>query len=142
VNEDQVRLNSRERGLEVPREIRVVPDDPGTIPLPMVETKGTAWALVWPGMGAHLRSMHRISLRPGGRTVSLRHPMEAVYYVIAGTAEVHDLNVDVRHQVTTGGMVLVDPDTPYRIAAGLEGSEVVGGPSPADPRIYQASESE
>ena len=113
--------------------------DVPTVPLPLVETEGNAWALVWPGMGAHLRSMHRISLRPGGRTVEFRHPMEAAYYVISGTVEVHDLDVDLRHKVSTGGMVLVDPRTRYRIAAGLEGSEVVGGPCPADPGLYAAA---
>jgi hypothetical protein len=65
--------------------------------------------------------------------------MEAVYYVIAGTVEVHDLDVDARHQVITGGMILVDPGTRYRIAAGPGGSEVVGGPSPADPMLYAES---
>jgi len=116
----------------------VVPDD-STVPLPIVETEGNAWVLVGPGMGAYLRSMHRISLRPGGRTIPLRHPMEAVYYVIAGTVEIHDLDVDVRHKVLTGGMVLIDPGTRYRIAAGSGGSEVVGGPCPADPRLYATS---
>jgi hypothetical protein len=68
--------------------------------------------------------------------------MEAVYYVFAGSAEVHDLDVNVRQQVIQGGMVLVDPGTRYRIAAGLEGSEIVGGPCPADPQMYAASESD
>jgi hypothetical protein len=139
VNEDQVRLNSAVADLEVPREVRIVADDPNPVPLPMIETQGRAWALVWPGMGAHLRSFHRLSLRPDGRTIPLRHPMEAVYYVIAGTVEVHDLDVDARHQVITGGMILVDPGTRYRIAAGPGGSEVVGGPSPADPMLYSES---
>jgi hypothetical protein len=62
--------------------------------------------------------------------------MEAVYYVFAGTVEVHDLDLDVRRQVITGGMILVDPGTRYRFAAGPDGSEVVGGPSPADPMLY------
>jgi quercetin dioxygenase-like cupin family protein len=126
--------------LEIPREVRVVRDDAETLPLPIVETDGSAWALVWPGMGAHLRSMHRISLRPAGQTIPLRHPMEAVYYVIAGTVEVHDLDLKARHQVVSGGMLLVDPGTRYRITAGPEGSEIVGGPCPADPGLYAASE--
>lgn len=117
----------------------MVPDDPEAVPLPIVETGGRAWAVVWPGMGAHLRSMHRISLQPAGRTVPLRHPMEAAYYVIAGTLEVHDLDVGARHRLITGGMVLVDPGTRYRMAAGSEGSEVVGGPCPPDPGLYTSS---
>lgn len=140
MNADQVRLNSEAAAIEVPRSVRVVPDDPNTVPLSLVETRGRAWALVWPGMGAHLRSLHRFSMEPGGRTIPLRHPMEAVYYVIAGTVEVHDLDLEVERQVTTGGMILVDPGTRYRIAAGPEGSEVVGGPSPADPLLYATAE--
>ena len=143
MKQDQVRLNSIGTGLEVvSREIRVVPDNSETILLPIVETEGSAWALVWPGMGAHLRSMHRISLPPGGRTIALRHPMEAVYYVFAGSAEVQDLDANIHHQLIQGGMVLVDPGTRYCIAAGLEGSEIVGGPCPADPQMYAVSESD
>jgi mannose-6-phosphate isomerase-like protein (cupin superfamily) len=140
VNEDQVRLNSDVTASEVAREVRVVVDDPDAVPMSLVETRGRAWALVWPGMGAHLRSMHRISLHPDGATIPLRHPMEAVYYVIEGTVEVHDMELDVRHPVVEGGMILVDPGTLYRFTAGSEGSEVVGGPSPADPLLYAAPE--
>ena len=68
--------------------------------------------------------------------------MEAVYYVIAGTVEVHDLDVDARHQVISGGMFLVDPGTRYTLVAGPEGSEVVGGPSPADPLLYTTPETD
>jgi len=135
-------LNSGSAATKIPREVRVVPDDPTTFPLSMVETRGRAWAVVWPGMGAHLRSFHRLSFEPGGRTIPLRHPMEAVYYVIAGTVEVHDLDVDARRQVISGGMILVDPGTRYSIAAGPEGSEVVGGPSPADPMVYTPPETD
>jgi hypothetical protein len=138
VNEDQVRLNFESDGLEVPREVRVVPDDSEGLPLGIVAAEGNAWGLVGPEMGAHLRSMHRISLRPEGFTIPLRHPMEAVYYVIAGAVEIHDLDSDVRHQTATGGMVLVDPGTRYQLIAGSAGSEIVGGPCPADPRLYAA----
>lgn len=133
-----MRLNLRDPGMEVPREVRVVPDDRERLSLPIVAAEGNAWALVGPEMGAYLRSMLRISLRSGGGTVPLRHPMEAVYYVIAGAVEIHDLDSDVRHQTATGGMVLVDPGTRYQLIAGSGGSEIVGGPCPADPRLYAA----
>lgn len=35
-------------------------------------------------LGARLRSVHHISLEPHGRTISLEHPMEAVYYMMDG----------------------------------------------------------
>lgn len=123
-------------GSEVPREVRVIPDDPAATSLPIVEQAGSARALVWPGTGAHMRSMHRISLANGGLTTSLRHPMEAVYYVISGEVDVEDVDTRTRHRVGPGGMFLVDPGTGYRIAASGNGSELVGGPCPADPTLY------
>jgi quercetin dioxygenase-like cupin family protein len=114
----------------------VIRDDPATPSLAIIEHDGNARALVWPGVGAHMRSMHRISLEGGGRTVSLRHPMEAVYYVIRGEVEIEDLDTRAQHRVEPGGMFLVDPGTRYRIAAGSDGSELVGGPCPADPKLY------
>lgn len=114
----------------------MISDDSEALPLPVIEQAGTARALIWPGVGAHMRSMHRISLRGGGRTISLRHPMEAVYYVITGAVDVEDLDTRTRQKVGTGGMFLVDPSTRYRIESGTDGSELVGGPCPADPRLY------
>jgi mannose-6-phosphate isomerase-like protein (cupin superfamily) len=63
--------------------------------------------------------------------------MEAVYYVIAGGVGVEDLDAGTEHQVGPGGMFLIDPGTRYRIASALDGSEVVGGPCPADPQLYR-----
>jgi len=132
-----VPLNSAPTGPELPREVRVIRDDPTTPTLPIIEQEGIAHALVWPGTGAHLRSMHRISLQSGGRTISLRHPMEAVYYVIGGEVDVEDLDTRTQHRVGPGGMFLVDPGTRYRVSATENGSEVVGGPCPADPALYE-----
>lgn len=114
----------------------MIPDDSESVPMPVIEQHGTASALIWPGAGAHLRSMHRISLREGGSTIPLSHPMEAVYYVIEGLIEVEDLDARTHQQVGSGGMFLIDPGTTYRIAATADGSELVGGPCPADPRLY------
>jgi hypothetical protein len=62
--------------------------------------------------------------------------MEAVYYVISGEVEVEDIDTRTRHRVGLGGMFLVDPGTAYRIVGTAEGSELVGGPCPADPNLY------
>ena len=62
--------------------------------------------------------------------------MEAVYYVISGEVDIEDVDTRARHRVGPGGMFLVDPGTGYRIAANADGSELVGGPCPADPTIY------
>jgi len=136
VNEHAVSLNSAEGGLFVSDVVRVFPDDPSACPLPLVETAGRAWAVVWPGVGAHLRTFHRISLTRGGRTHLMAHPMEAVYYVIGGTATVdRGANRNV-WSLPAGTMVLVHPGTSYRFQAADGGAEIVGGPCPADPGVY------
>jgi hypothetical protein len=62
--------------------------------------------------------------------------MEAVYYLIAGSAVVEDLDRGTRHELTKGSMMLVDPGTAYRLVARDQPAELVGGPCPADPTLY------
>ncbi|MQA73398.1 MAG: hypothetical protein GEU88_03425 [Solirubrobacterales bacterium] len=106
--------------------------------LPLIAEGGTARAVIWPGMGAALRSMHLLSLRPGGRTRRLRHPGEAVYYVIEGAGRVVDADLERGEQLVEGSMVHVDGATAYELHAGDAGMELVGGPSPADPVLYES----
>jgi mannose-6-phosphate isomerase-like protein (cupin superfamily) len=80
--------------------------------------------------------MHRISLEQGGQTIALCHPMEAVYYLITGSAVVEDLDQGTSNELTQGSMFLVDPGTAYRVVAKLESAEIVGGPCPPDPSLY------
>lgn len=115
------------------RAVQVV--DPG-LQLPLVNGAGEARAVVWPGMGASLRSMQRISLGRFSNTVELTHPGEAVYYVIAGGGQVHEPGGHA-YELTEGAMFLVDPGTRYVVEAGPEGAELVGGPCPADPSLYE-----
>jgi mannose-6-phosphate isomerase-like protein (cupin superfamily) len=105
--------------------------------LAIVEGGGIARAVVWPGIGARHRSLHRISLAVGARTVVLDHPMEAVYYVIEGSAAVVDPRDGSRQELVEGSMVHVGPATPYRFEAGTGGVELVGGPCPPDPELYR-----
>jgi len=106
--------------------------------LDIVEGEGSARAVIWPGMGARLRSMHRISLGPGSRTAELRHPADAVYYVIDGDGEARDREAGTDEPLVTGSMVHVDRGTAYELVAGAGGMEIVGGPAPADPALYPA----
>jgi quercetin dioxygenase-like cupin family protein len=105
--------------------------------VPIIETGGVARAVVWPGTGARLRSMHTVDLGPGGATVLLSHPMEAVYYVRAGTGLAHDPVANAQFALVLGSMVHVEPGTRYRFEAGSEGMRLVGGPSPPDPEWYR-----
>jgi hypothetical protein len=119
-------------------QVRILKDDADECPeLPIVESNGRAWAVVWPGVGAELRSLHHISLSRDGRTVALEHPMEAVYYVMEGSATAVDLDGDTRDQLITGSMAHIDPETSYLFVAGPEGAEIIGGPCPADHRMYE-----
>jgi mannose-6-phosphate isomerase-like protein (cupin superfamily) len=117
-------------------EIQVVALEHGPA-LQIVEGDGRAHAVIWPGMGARLRSIHRIQLRGGARTIELRHPSEAVYYVIDGSGEVVDADADQRQALRPGSMVHIDPGTTYVLSAGEEGISLVGGPSPPDPALYE-----
>jgi mannose-6-phosphate isomerase-like protein (cupin superfamily) len=105
--------------------------------LAFVAGEGTARAVIWPGMGAELRSMHRISLAGRSRTIPLTHPSEAVYYVISGGGEAVDGDTGEGGALIQGSMVHVDAGTPYELVAGDEGMELIGGPCPADPSLYE-----
>jgi quercetin dioxygenase-like cupin family protein len=97
---------------------------------------GSARAVVWPGMGAKHRSLHRITLGAGARTVEQLHPMEAVYYVIGGSADAVDPSDGSRQELVPGSFVHIDPATRYAFEAGPAGAELVGGPCPPDPALY------
>jgi quercetin dioxygenase-like cupin family protein len=105
--------------------------------LPIVEGGGHATAVIWPGMGAQLRSIHMIRLEPGARTVQLRHPSEAVYSVTGGSGEALDAGARAGHPLRDGSMVHVDAGTAYAFRAGSEGMSLLGGPSPPDPALYR-----
>lgn len=111
-------------------------DAQGGPELAVVESGGTATAVIWPGMGADLRSMLRLSLDGGGSTVRLSHPSDAVYYVISGGGEVTDGEGGEGQELVEGSMVHVDAGDSYALRAGPDGLEAVGGPAPADPALY------
>jgi quercetin dioxygenase-like cupin family protein len=105
-------------------------------PLGVVEHGGRAEAIVWPGMGARWRSMHRIELAPGGRTIRLAHPSDAVYCVASGDAAIIDEDTGERTGLPQGSMVHIEARHPYRLV-GSTATEVVGGPCPPDPSLYE-----
>jgi quercetin dioxygenase-like cupin family protein len=112
-------------------------DDSAHPLLPIVEgEQGEARAIVWPGIGASDRSLHRINLAPGARTIELSHPSEAVYYVVEGGGEVTEGDGSSGQPVELGSMVHVGPGDSYRLVADGEGMLLVGGPCPADPALY------
>jgi len=121
------------------REVVVVPGAGEGPQLGIVTGEGSARAVIWPGMGARLRSLHRISLGGDARTIELRHPSDAVYYVISGDGTAVDRTTGERNALAEGSMVHVDAGTRYELAAGGDGMELVGGPCPADASLYEGT---
>lgn len=120
-----------------PGPVRVLSADDACPPLPIIDGEGSARAVVWPGSGAEHRSMHLISLPEGGSTIPLRHRMEAVYYVVHGNGVVVDTDDGSENPLVEGSMVHVEPGTGYRLRATDGGIEVLGGPCPPDPALYE-----
>ncbi len=120
--------------------VQVLRGSAEAVPLPLIDSGGEALAVVWPGVGSQHRSLHRLLLEPGGRTVELRHPSESVYYLRSGSAAVTDGDSGERHPLIEGSMVHVDQSTAHQFEAGAEGAEIVGGPCPPDPSIYESLE--
>ena len=120
-----------------PPRVAVLDADETCPRLPLVAGAGEAYAVVWPGVGATMRSMHRISLQPKSATIRMRHPMEAVYYVIAGTGTVIDPSLGETRPVVEGSMVHIEPGTRYSFVAGRSRLEIIGGPCPADAELFR-----
>lgn len=104
--------------------------------LPLVDGGGEVRAVVWPGVGADMRSMHRFTLEAGAKTIQQSHPMEAVYYVMAGSGSAIDPAGGAPGPIVEGSMVHVEPGTAYRFEAGPDGLVLLGGPCPIDPALY------
>jgi quercetin dioxygenase-like cupin family protein len=120
---------------------RVAVIDPRTAhcpELPLIEPgSGEVRAIVWPGVGARLRSLHEFFLNPGAETVEQSHGGEAVYYVVDGHVEVHDLTTGEVHGLVPGSMIHIDPKTRYTFSTS-QSARLVGGPCPVDFGLYQA----
>lgn len=123
--------------MRAPREVRVLRAADHGPALPIVEGDGSARPIVWPGVGAAFRTMHRIELASGSRTVALKHEMEAAYYVVRGDGTVRDADEDSSEPLVEGSMIFIEPGTAYLIEAGPAGILLLGGPCPADPALYQ-----
>jgi mannose-6-phosphate isomerase-like protein (cupin superfamily) len=117
--------------------VQIVDADANCPALPLVEGQGQARAVIWPGIGARLRSVHMFELAPGDHTKTQCHPMEAVYFVVEGEAFAVDPSVGSRERVMAGSMIFVEPDTPYEIHADGGPVRFFGGPCPPDPALYE-----
>ncbi len=129
-------MTRRSGAMKLSDRVQVLDSGESCPQLPITEGSGVCRAVVWPGSGARQRSMHRVSLAPGARTVTLRHAMEAVYYIISGGGTVVDPGAASGQQLIEGSMVHIEPETAYRFEAAGDGIEMLGGPCPADMNLY------
>ena len=86
-----------------------------------------------PNTGAAHRSICDLRLAAGGRTIALRHPGEAVWYVESGTGTVTQ-DDGAPLELDPGTMIHIGPETTYRIATEA-GARLIGGPAPPDPEL-------
>ncbi|WP_293786174.1 cupin domain-containing protein [uncultured Aeromicrobium sp.] len=100
--------------------------------LDVVTGEGFCREVIGPRLGATLRSLYIVQLAAGSSTIAMRHPMEAVYYVISGKASVESEAADQRLTVEEGSMIHASAGTDYRIVASSD-VRLIGGPSPVDP---------
>ena len=110
-------------------------EDRGT-ELDVVRGEGSCTPVVWPGMGATERSLHLLRLGPHSRTIRMRHPSEAAYYVVAGEARIVDYDAGSSLPLMPGSMFHVEPGTTYGIHTDGASAQILGGPCPPDPALY------
>jgi mannose-6-phosphate isomerase-like protein (cupin superfamily) len=116
--------------------VRVI-DSRGACPdIPIVDGEGWAKAVIWPGNGARYRTFQIIHLGAGSATRGLEHDSDSVYYVLRGAGLIEDLRRESGETIVEGSMMHIDAGDRYRIRAGEDGLELLGGPCPADPRWY------
>jgi mannose-6-phosphate isomerase-like protein (cupin superfamily) len=104
--------------------------------LDIVRGEGTCTPVIWPGMGATERSFHLLLLGPSSRTIRMRHPSEAAYYVMEGEARLVDHDTGSSWPLVAGSMFHVEPGTTYGIHTDAVSARILGGPCPPDPALY------
>lgn len=98
--------------------------------LGITKGEGSVREILGPTTGGRSRSLYWIELASGTSTITLKHPDEAVYYVVAGTVRV-ETSQGVPLNLVEGAMIHIRPHTDYSIVAESD-AELVGGPSPVD----------
>ncbi|MEI2703119.1 MAG: cupin domain-containing protein [Baekduia sp.] len=113
--------------------VRIIPLAGGD-PVAIAEGESSSALLaVGPNTGAAHRSICDLRLAAGGRTIALRHPGEAVWYVESGTGTVTQ-DDGAPLELDPGTMIHIGPETTYRIATEA-GARLIGGPAPPDPEL-------
>ncbi|MBI4495098.1 MAG: cupin domain-containing protein [Chloroflexi bacterium] len=109
----------------------------GGVEIPLIRPPmpgGYARFPIWPGMGARLRSMNRVAMRPGQENVPHVHPVsEDIFYCLSGTCVVEDGSTGREQPFGRDCLIFIDPGTPHAVRSlGPDDYISVGGPCPPD----------
>src|SRR5260221_9970847 len=105
--------------------------------IPIIVGRGNARVVMWPGNDAQFRTLQIITLERGARTIRLHHGSDAVYYVMSGAGSIADLGSSEVFPLVEGSMVHIDAGDAYQfVAKEDQDMKVLGGPCPADERLY------
>lgn len=116
--------------------VRVIDSAVDCPEIPLVDGKGNAKVVLWPGNGAEFRSIQLFTLEKGDRLIPLKHVNDCVYYVIEGTGFVESLPDNETQNLIEGSILHIDANDEYRILAGDNGIRFLGGPCPPDNALY------
>lgn len=116
--------------------VRVIDSAVDCPEVPLVEGKGNAKVVLWPGNGAEFRSIQLFTLEKGDRLIPLKHVNDCVYYVIEGAGVVESIPDRETQPLIEGSIVHIDASDEYRIHAGDNGMRFLGGPCPPDEALY------
>lgn len=118
--------------------IRVIDSAVDCPRLPIIVGEGTAVAAMWPGNGAKWRTFNVVDIKAGSQTIDLQHASDSVYYVKGGSGVVIDVATGRSTQLSEGTMLHIDRGDIYRFEASAKNDLlVIGGPCPADERLYR-----
>jgi mannose-6-phosphate isomerase-like protein (cupin superfamily) len=105
--------------------------------IPIIIGRGNARVVMWPGNDTQFRTLQILTLEGGDRTIPLNHGSDAVYYVISGAGSITDVQSGESSALAEGAMVHIDAGDHYLFGANSDqGMKILGGPCPADPKLY------
>lgn len=118
------------------RTVQVIDSAVNSRKIALIDGRGSASVVLWPGNGARFRTMQLLKMEGGDRTIDLCHTQDSAYYIIAGSGLVRDLATGTAQDLVEGSILHIDHHDGYRFEAGPDGMHAVGGPVPADPALY------
>lgn len=114
--------------------IRVVELEKDSIDVDLVVGTGRSRAVSRPGFGASERSVFYIELDEGSSSKELKHPYEAVYYIVSGKGQVVDTDSGRIYDVKEGAVIYLTPNQGYKF---IGPAVFAGGSCPLDVDLYQ-----